>query len=48
MSESAALRPIQWYFSNRTERVQIDGIMSDFSSLLLQFLTTIVLAMRYL
>ena len=28
----SALRPIRSYFSNRIQRVQIDGIMSDFSS----------------
>ena len=30
----SALRLIRSYFSNRTQRVQIDGIMSDFASLL--------------
>ena len=30
----SALRLIQSYFSDRTQRVQIDGIMSDFASLL--------------
>ena len=36
MSELAgsALRLIRSYFSDRTQRVQIDGIMSDFASLL--------------
>ena len=29
-----ALRLIRSYFSDRTQRVQIDGIMSDFASLL--------------
>ena len=31
---SCALRLIGSYFSDRTQRVQIDGIMSDFASLL--------------
>ena len=37
MSEfgGSALRLIRSYFSDRTQRVQIDGIMSDFASLLL-------------
>ena len=30
----SALRLIRSYFSDRTQRVQIDGIMSDFASLL--------------
>ena len=30
----SALRLIRSYFSDRTHRVQIDGIMSDFASLL--------------
>ena len=30
----SALRLIRTYFSDRTQRVQIDGIMSDFASLL--------------
>ena len=30
----SALRLIRSYFSDRTQRVQIDGILSDFASLL--------------
>ena len=30
----SALRLIRSYFSDRTQRIQIDGIMSDFASLL--------------
>ena len=32
--DHSALRLIRSYFSDRTQRVQIDGIMSDFASLL--------------
>ena len=47
----SALQLIRSYFSDRTQRVQIDGIMSDFSSLLcgplVRYLDTIILAITF-